>query len=236
MNSDHPTDMLPAFALGSLDEQEREVVSRHLGNCDDCRRELAVYQELAEHLALGAPAEYPPESLKRRLMARIAFRSRTPGRFETIMATRPRLVFAAVVTGLFLVAALGVSNVMLWHQIGRDRTNAIGSARVVWLVPTAEAPGATGSLVVGPDESRALLLVDALLPLAPDAQYQLWLIKDGRRTSGAVFSVAADGKAAVTVVATRPLVDFDAFGITIEPFGGSPGPTGKKVLGGRMKL
>jgi anti-sigma-K factor RskA len=32
----------------------------------------------------------------------------------------------------------------------------------------------------------------------------------------------------------QPLKAFSTFGITIEPAGGSPGPTGDKVLGGGL--
>jgi anti-sigma-K factor RskA len=32
----------------------------------------------------------------------------------------------------------------------------------------------------------------------------------------------------------EPLLKFQAFGITVEPTGGSPGPTGEKVMGGEL--
>ena len=69
-------------------------------------------------------------------------------------------------------------------------------------------------------------------PLDDAQQYQLWLIRDGERTSGGVFSVSQSGYTAMQVYSREPLASFDAFGITIEPYGGSPGPTGDKVLGG----
>jgi anti-sigma-K factor RskA len=34
------------------------------------------------------------------------------------------------------------------------------------------------------------------------------------------------------VYTTHPLVDYQQFGVTVEPLGGSPAPTGNKVLGG----
>ncbi|RJQ80137.1 MAG: anti-sigma factor [Desulfobacteraceae bacterium] len=34
------------------------------------------------------------------------------------------------------------------------------------------------------------------------------------------------------MLSPRPLNSYRTFGITIEPRGGSPGPTGSKVLGG----
>lgn len=236
MHADHPTDLLPAFALGSLEEDERKEVRRHLRDCEECLQELAIFQQIAHQLAFGAPSVGPPEHLKQRLMARIEPLHRTPGRLEKLAAAWPRLIAASALAALILAIALGVSNILVWQQLQRRQTGAFEHSRLVWLQATAEAPGATGTLIVGPEGSHALLVVNALTPLATKSQYQLWLIRNGRRTSGGVFSVTSDGRAKLLVSADRPLADFDAFGITIEPYGGSPGPTGKKVLGGKMKI
>jgi anti-sigma-K factor RskA len=59
----------------------------------------------------------------------------------------------------------------------------------------------------------------------------LWLIQDGQRTSGGVFSVSDEGYGSLWISSPEPLATYSAFGITIEPAGGSPGPTGDKVLG-----
>ena len=78
---------------------------------------------------------------------------------------------------------------------------------------------------------KRFLTVAGLPVLSPEQQYQLWLIVDGQRASGAIFSVNEDGWAKVSVDSERPLAEYGAFGITIEPTGGSPGPTGERVLG-----
>jgi hypothetical protein len=49
--------------------------------------------------------------------------------------------------------------------------------------------------------------------------------------SGAVFSVDEDGYRGLEIESDEPLQDFESFGITVEPAGGSPGPTGDRVLG-----
>jgi anti-sigma-K factor RskA len=77
-------------------------------------------------------------------------------------------------------------------------------------------------------------VVDSLPVLDVTHQYQLWLIKDGKRTSGGVFSVSQAGYGALAISSPQPLKEFAAFGITIEPAGGSPGPTGDKVMGGSL--
>jgi hypothetical protein len=47
-----------------------------------------------------------------------------------------------------------------------------------------------------------------------------------------VFSVDAGGYGTTMVTSPLPLTSYVAFGVTVEPIGDSPGPTGQKVLGG----
>ena len=79
---------------------------------------------------------------------------------------------------------------------------------------------------------RCTIRGEALLELDPQHQYQLWLIQDEVRTSGAVFSVSDKGYGSVQISSAEPLGSYSTCGVSIEPSGGSPGPTGKKVLGG----
>jgi anti-sigma-K factor RskA len=109
-----------------------------------------------------------------------------------------------------------------------------GGMRIVSLTGTDAAPGATGTIVISQDGEHGTLVVDGLPPLDEAFQYQLWLIKDGQRTDGGVFSVDSEGYGALWVSSPAPLSSFPAVGITIEPAGGSPGPTGDKVLGGSL--
>jgi anti-sigma-K factor RskA len=236
MKTDHPIDLLPALALGCLGDEERQTVRHHVSHCEDCRRELTAYQQVTRQLAFGAPSQSPPDRLQKRLMARIGRRAGTAGWFVQLSATWPRLIPAGILAGLLLIITLGTGNILLWQRMDRAALGTLEHTRTVWLMGAGQAGGAVGSLILVPDESQAILVVTAMVPLAPAYQYQLWLIKDGRRTSGGVFSVSEQGSAAVKVSADRPLDQFDAFGVTIEPFGGSPGPTGKKVLGGEMNL
>ena len=62
--------------------------------------------------------------------------------------------------------------------------------------------------------------MDQLPQLGPEQQYQLWLIQDGQRTSGSVFSVDEDGYRRIKIESPLPLQDYESFGITIEPAGG----------------
>ena len=60
------------------------------------------------------------------------------------------------------------------------------------------------------------------------------IIRDGQRASGGVFAVNDEGYGVLEVSSPDPLASYSAFGVTIEPEGGSPGPTGDKVLDGGL--
>jgi anti-sigma-K factor RskA len=95
---------------------------------------------------------------------------------------------------------------------------------------TAAAPEATGVILVGREANNGTLVVNGLSPLDADQQYQLWLVRGEERDTGAIFSVVDSGDNTIPVVAPQALSAYSRFGITIEPAGGSPGPTGAGVL------
>lgn len=237
----HVVELLPAYALDCLDEEEFILVSEHLARCAGCHAALRSYQAVVDQLALTVPEADPPADLKGRLMDRIQ-----PAR--PVASQQPRLPWwrrlstfmqrttpAWGLASLLLIVALAVSNLWLWVQLNRQP---------VWIEPrvmqtviltgTEAAPEATGLLVLSLDGQHGTLVVDKLPPLDPERQYQLWLIEDGGRTSGGVFSVSQNGYGSVWVSSPQPLSSYSAFGITIEPEGGSPGPTGEKVLGSTL--
>ena len=55
----------------------------------------------------------------------------------------------------------------------------------------------------------------------PGYQYQAWLILDGKRVSGGVFSVNTDGYGVLQITSDRPLDQYDSLGVTLEPAGGT---------------
>jgi anti-sigma-K factor RskA len=235
----HVAELLPAYALGSLDEGEAARVSEHLAHCPECRAELRPYLDVAGQLALAAPEAMPPVRLKKQLMRRID-RQRTapealkgPGWWQQLAGLLRRSAPAWGLASLVLIVALTASTVWLWQRLYGEDSRAM-RMQVVALVSTEAAPGATGKLVISTDGEYGTLVVDGLAPLDAGHQYQLWLIRDGQRASGGVFSVNPHGYGVLEISAPEPLASYPSYGITVEPAGGSPGPTGEKVLGGSL--
>ena len=235
MKDDHPTELIPAFSLGCLDTDERERVEHHLAACSKCRAELSAYQSVAGNLIHGAVPAIPSSGLKKRLLDRVSEKPATYKWFEKLLERWPRFVPAAALTSFILFLAFGVTTFFFLRSDQPPGPLHPDSIHLVVLRGTAEAPEAVGTLIIQ-DGQHGIFVANALPNLASTSQYQLWLIKDGHRTNGGVFSVSSEGQARMPVLTSRPLHSFEAFGVTIEPFGGSPGPTGKKVLGGRLLL
>jgi anti-sigma-K factor RskA len=96
------------------------------------------------------------------------------------------------------------------------------------------APQAGGRLTIAPDGQAAVLTARDLPPLLAGHVYQVWLVRNGQRTSGGVFTVE-DGAGWLLVQAPESLRVYQAIGITVEPAPGSPGPTSPQVMGGTLQ-
>jgi anti-sigma-K factor RskA len=230
----HVIDWLPAYVLDALTDDEMNQVAEHLAVCQICQVELARLQQVAEELPLALVQTAPPPEIKARLMRAIRSRQVNPStsrqptfsqRLEGLMRTRlPAL-------GLALVVVLVLGNLLIWRQFNMANRQTSTSMRVVALANTQYSPGAIGTLIMDPNGRYGTLVVDNVAALDPGKQYQVWLIKGAEHTSGGVFSVNPDGYASLEILASLPLAQYDSIGITIEPAGGSTGPTGAKVLG-----
>lgn len=240
LSEDHPIDLLAAYALGILDEDEARQVRQHLQICHACQVELRSYQDVVEVLPLAAVETAPPPSLKEKIM-RQARETRptpqpktTPGWWEKLKESLTWKAPAWGMVSLALIVLLGMSNILLWQRLSRVEKDHPGALATIPLTSGEFAPGATGLLVISSDGEHGTLVVDGLPALDETHQYQLWLIRNGTRISGGVFSTDLEGYGSLWITAPEPLVSYQAVGITIEPAGGSPGPTGERVLSGEL--
>lgn len=273
---EHVFDLLPAYALGCLDQEDFVKVSRHLADCAVCQNELATYYAAADQLAMAAPLRTPPLELKQKILQRVAAPQpeaaaqsqpdRSPETSRPKDASRPSdglrpsaaprpapagnphkswdlfrglfaqpLGLAFAVAALLLIIFMGISNLLLWQRVNELQARAPKeNMQLVRLDGTTNAPNAQGYIMVFKNETYGTLVVENAPALQAGYQYQLWLIRDGKRTSGGVFSVTGEGYGTLEVSADQPLENYPSFGITIEPAGGSLAPTGKKVLGGKL--
>ena len=234
----HVLDLLPAYALGSLDSDDVSRVKEHLSSCLICRNESNSFQAVADQLSFAMPAAAPSPDLRDRLMQRVKTtrpQPRPPVQ-NPARSWLDRLLPAWSLASLFFIFVLGGFSLFLWQRVDRlEYATSPGGMRAVPLTAADPASHATGYVLISADGDSGALVVDGLPPLGESQQYQLWLILDGKRTSGAVFSTDEKNYGGTRIRAPRSLLDYSSVGITIEPTGGSSQPTGPRVLGGPLR-
>jgi len=91
-------------------------------------------------------------------------------------------------------------------------------------------PRAHGQLVVDPNEQSAILIISGLPKLEANKTYQVWLINGGAPVSAGLLSIDENGQGVVIVTSNESIGSFKSLGISVEPEGGSPQPTGDIVV------
>ncbi len=258
MNCDEVKADLGAYALGALDVALSASIAQHLAVCPGCLEELRQYQRVAQGL-LFSPLNDTSSSaalpmIKAKLMAQI-----TPARTPASVPVRnyagplrrnalqrvwawwtrqfevPRWAFAALASiGIVITGLLGLQTVRYVRLFAQYQQAvallADAEARAVHLEGQKTTPKAWATLRYRSDSTVGLMNVGDL-PAQPQKSYQLWLVDaQGKRDSGAVFMTQVNGKASYVVIAPRQFDSYVRFGVSIEPAGGSPGPTGPAAL------
>ncbi|HEX6033226.1 MAG TPA: zf-HC2 domain-containing protein, partial [Anaerolineales bacterium] len=132
----HIHDLLPSYAIGSLDADELKRVEEHLSSCWICRNELSAFQTVADELAFAAPLAAPPVDAKEKLMQRVqSARPKEQEQPTQVARARPfweRLLPAWGLASLFLILGLAASSFLLWQRVNnREFATAPGGMRAV---------------------------------------------------------------------------------------------------------
>jgi anti-sigma-K factor RskA len=240
-----------AYVLGVLDPEEARTLEEHVDKCPPCRAQLDADLAVAAALALVASQVDPPARLRANLIA--AARGEEPAVarppwWRRLFPSPTRVAIgAASFASLAFVVALSWA-LSLQAQVTRAPSPVsvasapihdlgdgyVARADMKRLLGADAAPDARGWIYIDPAADSALLVAYRLPPLASDRAYQLWLVRDGQRVSGGVFRVDPEGYGWLKVRAPQALAVYQRAGITVEPLGGSPGPTGARVLGGDL--
>lgn len=227
---------LAAYALGSLDPASRAALEAHLEGCAECRALLAEYEQVVDGLPFSLPVQQPPDGALDRLLERARGEPVEDGALPLVPDHRTRYLWAgfAALAALLLVM-LGWN---IWLQFNSDDGYSLDADTIALVVPMAgseEAPAASGHLVMDKSWEDGALVASGLPVLGDERDYQLWFVlADGSRESGAVFHPGESGEITVRVDIPDNWRDLTGVGVTEEPAGGSPGPTGRNVLRGQI--
>ncbi|WP_030202760.1 anti-sigma factor [Streptomyces sp. NRRL S-87] len=231
-----------AYALGALDPAEREAFDAHLKTCEACRQEAGEFEATAARLA-AAVSQPPPVAAKARVMDAIEGVRQLPPRVPAATVSeravrgglRRRAVPLALAAG---VAAAVLGGAAVWQartgedlrQEAREAQRQLDAVSTVLAAPDARtvhgraANGALTTVVTSRRQNRAVFTAGNLPAPGAGRTYQLWLEHDG--TMSPAGFIEGDG----TVVLSGSPGDAGAVGLTLEPAGGSPRPTGDPLL------
>jgi anti-sigma-K factor RskA len=246
-----------SYVLDALSEPERESFERQLQHCPLCEDEVRGLRETAARLGLAKTLDPPPQMRTRVLAAAYRTRQLPPpvgeriglerrrARVTLLSAKRPRgarrhaqrrprvprLAAALAAASLVVVAALGITHTLTRHQSGGAPTASGAISRVV-TAPDARTEtmrtsvGGTVTVVVSAGQQAAVVSATGMRSLPSAETYQLWVIgPDGARSAGLL-----SGTGRADPVLASGVVPGDRIGITVEPAGGTSGPTTTPVI------
>lgn len=221
-------ELVAAYALDALEEDDRRSFERHLADCEICREELPSLADAAASLALATDAADPPAELRTRILA--------AARRGGDVVQFPRRILPAV-AAMAAVAALAAIGLGIWAAVlhgdlsnERSARAADESALAVLTDPSARRvplAGRSGVLAVRPDGTAALA-VNRLGHAPSGRTYEAWVIRGQAPQRAGVFP--GDSKRTTLVALARRVPAGAQVAVTVERRGGADHPTTKPIL------
>jgi anti-sigma-K factor RskA len=196
-----PHDLTAAYALDALDADEAEAYERHLGQCEECRAQLAELNEGATALAFATVAPAPPARLRAAILDAAAAE-----RSNVVPLLRRRWVARGLA-----VAAAAAACIVVGLAVSLSQSN---NSKTVTMSVSRDAFG------------NATVHVSGLGAVPRDKTYEAWVIpaRGSPRPAG-LFSGGASTTLHLTGVPRSAVV-----AVTLERAGGVNKPTRAPIL------
>jgi anti-sigma-K factor RskA len=237
MDRNELLDLIPAYALEALEPDEKRQVEALLKTDAEARQILAEYQDITSNLILATPARHAPAHLQDDLRKRLAA-SRPVQAAPSVSVTKPTqrrrmpIWMPLLAAAAIIVLVLGV-RAYLNRNPAEELYNQIIAMPGYKTMPIPGADGTTpiGQMVATPDGSQAVLRMTRVPALQSDHTFQLWLIDDSGAHSGGLFPFTQpDSTYYVIVPLAKNVLDYKAFGVSVEPTGGSATPSTTPIV------
>ncbi len=244
-----------AYALGALDESERDAFEQYLTTSEEARAEVASFSDTAVMLGLATAPVTPPPSLRASILSQIAATPQLPAidaqtersNVTSIFDARPVALSATKASrrrwyarpATFLVAAAAVVaifagttivnyvNTATQQQQQAMSVTRISAAADSQHATSAVSGGGSVTLIWSLHLRRSAVVLSGLPSLPASKTYELWYIAGTKVKPAGTFQPGSDGS--VAQVLTGLMDGGDTVGITVEPAGGSKQPTTKPV-------
>lgn len=251
-------ELLPFYALDALTDKERKLVEDYLAEHPEARQELEQMEPAVSALPHSVAPVEPPRRVKNALIERVAAderahvsapaaqqAARRGWSFENLFRA---LSLSAATVAILWAIVLNVQVARLRNEIAalNDQVAAQSESinKIITTLPqtnpsnvitvslkgTQVQPQAQGQLIADPNSQSAVLVIAGLPALEPGKTYQVWLIDGGAPISAGLLSVDEKGQAVFIVSSETSIGSFKSLGISVEPEGGSPQPTGDIVV------
>jgi anti-sigma-K factor RskA len=245
-------ELMAGYVLGNLSSEEAEELNQLLTEYPELATEVQHLQEVLEVLPYALPEVEPPQHLRGVILnTTSADNSAAPSNFKSRpwRTLRRSPVFWSRIIGsaaIVLVLALGLDNyrirlksTIMEAKVARQK-DVIAmlqkpDTHVVPLKGMAQASAATGSMLMTPSESKAVLILQNL-PILPKGQfYQLWTVKNDEKIPWGQFRTSKHGT--VFVKLSRPSnFEVTALVITVEVSPTPITPGGPMVMAGNLSV
>lgn len=241
-------ELAAAFALEALTSEERDHYLAHLEHCGLCRSLVGQFQTAADILPFTLGEQTISTGLKERILAEakrevvtveqapLPSRDRRRGwGWPAWLSPSPAWTAAILVLAVIGLVAWNINLQLSINEVTEappqqdGLVNAIAEgATTTLLLGTDAAPSASARLIRVPQGSTAFLVVKNLVRLPADKEYQVWRIAGDVPVGVGMFNPIES--AAQLIPLTADFSSAEAIGVSIEPKGGSPAPTGEIVL------
>lgn len=216
------------YALDALEAPERDTFEAHLPTCEQCRAELERLTAGVEKIAHSMMEPAPP-SLKDAVMSAIDARdtASAAGPVKPIQQARRRrrLVVGVVAAAAAFVVGVVLTGVLNAPLEGVDAVIAADDARTL---ERADTPVGPIEIVWSNERGQGVFIGTNLPAVDAGETYALWVIDEAGPAPAGLFTPDADGHA--TVLIDGEVESGTTLGLTVEPAGGSPNPTGEILV------
>ncbi|WP_020385206.1 anti-sigma factor [Kribbella catacumbae] len=225
------------YVLDALGPDEQAAFEQHLAGCPECIVEVAELREATTKLSAEV-AMAPPPKLKADVMAAISQVQQLPpldlepaaGAPVTVLQPRRftrRSALALAAAALAVATSGGIaidqyrSNTATQQR--NDQIAAVLAEPDARTVHGAVTGGGQATVVASNRKDAAIVVLRDLRQLPADQTYQLWLI-DPSKTAHSI-GLAGHATHDQTTIIASGVTGKVAFGLTVEPAGGSAKPT-----------
>ena len=239
MNCDELREVYELYALGVLENPERNEIDEHLGRgCQSCAAGMKRAIETNAILGTLPPSAQPSPRLRQRLMAAIGYEPRGSFAFLGGWAGAWAAAAAVLLIAVAMKTQENSRNVALLAEarqdlsgVGRDAARLreamtfLNEPETLVLIKGSSVPLPKARVFL--NKNRGVMLIASNLPQAPAGKiYEMWVIpKGGAPKPAGLFNSDSSGNAIHILAGAMDADSTAVVAVTLEPEAGSQTPT-----------